>query len=307
MSGMKNFNINIASTRALILFDAAAKTGSFSRAAEFAHVGQPAISHSVRQLESSLGVKLFHRLHRGVELTSAGEILAQRVSAGLLEIRTGIEEVQSKKMTPQRITLLVSTSLASYWLMPRLGRFKLSCSEIDLRCITMDTDRDVPLAEFDLCIALGSKQWSNMQRWWFADEELFPVCSPDYLAGHELLKQPENLINHELLHLEEHYHSRFDWKKWFTHFEIYHRQLPSGWTSNDYSIVIQAALEGQGVAIGWRHIVQPLVEQGLLVRPLKHSIKTDNPFFISAPAGDELSQSAIVLRDWLIVEMANSD
>ena len=300
---MNKFNINLASSRALILFDAAAKTGSFSKAAEIANIGQPAVSHSVRQLESMLGVKLFRRLHRGVELTRAGEILARRIDAGLQEIRSGIEEVRVSRSMGERVTLLVSTSLASFWLMPRLARFKLAYPHIDLRCITQDTDRDVPLGEFDLCIALGNSEWPGMQRWLFAEEELFPVCSPTYLEQSKPLQQVSDLSTHELLHLEERYHSRFDWKKWFSHFRI-STTPPKGWTSNDYSIVIQAALEGQGIALGWRHIVQPLVDQGGLIRPIEERIATDNPFYIIAPEDREVSGAAQVLRDWLIAEIS---
>ena len=163
MSGMNKFDINLASSRALLLFDAAARSGSFSRAAEEIGVGQPAVSHSVRQLERNLGITLFRRQHRGVELTPAGERLARRVNAGLQELREGIEEVRVQPDLDRRLTLLVSTSLASYWLMPRLARFKQQHPGIELRCITMDTDRDIPVAEFDLCIALGAAEWPGMQ------------------------------------------------------------------------------------------------------------------------------------------------
>ncbi|MEM7206433.1 MAG: LysR substrate-binding domain-containing protein [Pseudomonadota bacterium] len=295
-------NIGLASSRALILFDAAARTGSFSKAAELANVGQPAVSHSVRQLESTLGVKLFRRLHRGVELTVHGQQLAKRVGAGLQEIRAGLDEVRVRPDQPERLTLLVSTSLASYWLMPRLARFKHAHPDVDLRCITQDTDRDIPQADFDLCIALGSGKWSGMQQWLFTDEELFPVCSPEYVKASGDIRLNQDLLNCELLHLEERYHSRFDWGKWFGHFGI-EETPPKGWVSNDYSIVIQAALEGQGVAIGWRHIVQPLIDQGLLVQPIDDSIKTDKPFYILSPESRPLSKSGEALRDWLVSQM----
>ncbi len=300
---MSKFHITAASSRALVLFDAAAKTGSFSRAAEFASVGQSAVSHSIRQLENALDVKLFRRLHRGVELTAAGEILAHRVSTGLQEIRAGIVDVQNFTHSSQRITLLVSTALASFWLMPRLARFKSAHPDIELRCITQDTDREVAMSEFDLCIALGANNWSKMQRWLFCEEELFPVCSSAYICNHPPITDLTDLTKHELLHLEERYHSRYDWKKWFIHFKIGNLQPPDGWTSNDYSIVIQSAIEGQGIALGWRHIVQPLVDQGVLCRPIKHSVKSQNPFYIISPDYKIMTPSTEILRDWLIAEI----
>lgn len=146
-------------------------------------------------------------------------------------------------------------------------------------------------------------QWPGMQRWLFTDEALFPVCSPAYLEKYGMFSQSEDLINHTLLHLEERYHQRFDWKKWFKHFSLDANKIPEGWVSNDYSIVIQAALEGQGIAIGWRHIVQPLIDQGLLLRPIPHIIKTRHPFYILATNNKPLSDDAMALRDWLIAEM----
>ena len=300
---MKKIDINATSSRALLLFDSAARTGSFSRAAEEMAVGQPAVSHSVRQLEADLGVRLFRRLHRGVELTPTGERLAQRVRAGLREIEEGLAEIRPSSSDDQQVTLLVSTSLASHWLLPRLGHFKQQYPGIELRCITMDTDRDIPIAEFDLCIALGSGDWPGMQRWFFTDEELYPVCSPEYLRSHRSLVDNGSLLDCDLLHLEERYHSRFDWSQWFAHFDIDSGPMPSDWIYNDYSIVIHAALEGQGIAIGWRHIVQPLVDRGALVRPIAESIETDNPFYIMAPIDRPIGESAQTLRDWLIGEM----
>ncbi|MEM7292624.1 MAG: LysR substrate-binding domain-containing protein, partial [Pseudomonadota bacterium] len=222
---------------------------------------------------------------------------------GLQEIREGIEEVRVQPESERPVTLLVSTSLASYWLMPRLARFKAQHTGFDLRCITMDSDRDIPVADFDLCIALGAAQWPGMQRWYFTDEALFPVCSPAYIKERGPIVDNRALLRHELLHLEERYYSRFDWGKWFVHFGFDARDTPQGWTSNDYSIVIQAALEGQGVAIGWRHIVQPLIENGSLVRPINESISTDNPFYIMAPRDREVATATRALRDWLVHEM----
>lgn len=290
------------SLRTLLLFDAAARLGSFSRAANEVGVGQPAVSHAVRQLEDVLGARLFRRQHRGVALTEAGERLAERVAAGFLHIQQGLDEARSHAGTRGRVTLLVSTSLASYWLMPRVAQFKAAHPSIDLRCITQDTDRDVGAGDFDLCIPLGRGSWPGYRHWKFCDEEIFPVCSADFLTRAGTIGSPAELLQHPLLHLEERYASRCNWRKWLSHFGVTaSRHLP-GQTSNDYSIVLQSALEGQGLALGWRHIVQPLLDQRLLLRPIPQSVCSRDPFYILSPDQRVLSSEANILREWLIRE-----
>ena len=96
------------------------------------------------------------------------------------------------------------------------------------------------------------------------------------------------------------------WKDWLAHFDISLPRQPRLFRFNDYSIVLQAAIEGQGVAQGWRHIVQPLIAQGLLVQPLQHSVTTDQPLYITAPQGKVLRPDVAYLKDWLVAEAATT-
>jgi DNA-binding transcriptional LysR family regulator len=300
---MKKININLTASRALLLFESAARLGSFSRAAEDMKVGQPAVSHGVRQLEEVLGTRLFNRRPRGVELTEAGSRLFGRLQAGYAEIHAGIQDVLALSEAPERVTLMVSTSLASYWLMPRVPEFKKSNPGVDLRCITQDTDRDVRTGDYDLCIPLGRGTWAGFQAWKFADEEIFAVCSPGYREGMGHVSGPVDLLSHDLLILEERYVSRVDWYQWFRHVGVAVGRNIDGAVSNDYSIVLQAAVSGQGIALGWRHVVQPLLDQGLLVRAVPDSVRTEHPFFIIARQTADLQPAVAALRDWLIGQM----
>lgn len=299
-------NINLASSRALLLFESAARLGSFSRAAGEMNVGQPAVSHGVRQLEEVLGVRLFRRRPRGVELTEAGARLAARLHSGYAEIRAGIQDVLAMSAGNERVTIMVSTSLASYWLMPRVADFKKQHPDIDLRCITQDTDRDIGGGDFDLCIPLGRGRWPGFQTWKFAEEELFAVCSPAYLEKNGPIAEACDLLSRDLLILEERYEPRFDWRTWFERVGVDTSRAIDGATSNDYSIVLQTAIAGQGIALGWRHIVQPLLEQGVLVRLTGQSVRTDHPFYIIAPQALPLRPSVAALRDWLIGQMGGA-
>ncbi len=190
--------------------------------------------------------------------------------------------------------------------MPRIARFKHSHPDIQLRCITQDTDTEVQKGDFDLCIPLGQVSWEGFQRAKFVDEVITPVCSPDYLAKSTALNNVDDLLNHALIHLEERYTSRLDWRRLFDNFGMNYRNSNADETFNDYSIVLQAAIEGQGVALGWKHLVNPLIAQGRLVAPLDIEIKTEHPFYILTPKDKMNNNSIQLLRDWLLDEMKQS-
>lgn len=286
---------------ALQLFEVAARRASFTRAAEDLGISQPAVSHAMRQLEAELGVALFERRHKGVKTTAAGQYLLEQVGAGLTLIDQALRQVRSMQATRQ-VTLAVSTATATWWLLPKIARFKARHPQIELRCITTDTDLDLDRERIDLAITLGSDAFRLYQHWHFVDEEIFPVCSPSLLQKCGSLNSVQDLAKCPLLHLEERYQARMQWAQWLAYFDVKLQPGLPVFRFNDYSIVLQAAMEGQGIAQGWRHIVQPLIAQGQLVRPLSESVTTRQPFYVVAPAGRALSAESLALKDWLIEE-----
>jgi len=285
----------------LLVFEAAARNGSFTRAANDLGISQPAVSHAMRLLEADLGVALFERQHKGVQPTEAGQYLLEQVGMGLSLIDQALREVRS--MQAHQVTLAVSTATATWWLLPRIARFKQLHPGIELRVITTDTDLDMVRERIDLSITLGADDFASFQRWHFVDEEIFPVCSPKFLKANPL-PDLKALARSSLLVLEERYKPRMGWKEWFSKFNVTLPRQPQMLRFNDYSIVLQAALEGQGVAQGWRHIVQPLIAQRLLVRPLQEIVVTDQPLYITAPRGKVLRTDVAHLKDWLVAEAA---
>ncbi len=285
----------------LITFEAAARTGSFTRAAEELSISQPAISHAMRELETELGVSLFERRHKGVEANDAGRYLLEQVSLGLTLIEQALREVRTMTAAHQ-VTLAVSTATATWWLLPRVARFKQLHPEIELRCITTDSDLDLTRERIDLAITLGSGDFPKHRRWHFMDEEVFAVCSPAYLNRQGPIANVQALTGASLLHLEERYRPRLGWSGWLARFGVALGRNKKLFRFNDYSVVLQAAIEGQGVALGWRHLVAPLLEQGLLVRPIPQSVTTDQPIYIVASRSGQLRDDAVFLRDWLMAQ-----
>jgi LysR family transcriptional regulator, glycine cleavage system transcriptional activator len=285
----------------LVAFEAAARHGSFTRAAEELRISQPAISHAIRALEEQLGVSLFERRHKGVHATEAGAYLREQVTMGLTLVEQALREVRQMSSASQ-VTLSSSTATATWWLLPRIARFKQAHPEVELRCITSDLDLDIERERIDLAIAQGAGEFPRNRRWRFVDEEVFPVCSPRYLERHGPIATPQSLTRATLLHLEERYRPRLDWTGWLARLGVKPARGGRQFGFNDYGVVLQAALEGQGVALGWRHIVAPLVAEGRLVRPVAESVTTDNPIYLIASRSGHLRPAAVKLRDWLLAE-----
>ncbi|TSA15486.1 MAG: LysR family transcriptional regulator [Comamonadaceae bacterium] len=296
-----SIDVNQLSLNNLVIFESAGRLGGFTRAAEELGISQPAVSHAIRLLETELGSVLFDRRNRGVFPTQQGRFLLEQVSTGLTLIHQSLREVRLMNVEHQ-VSIAVSTATATWWLLPRIARFKKLHPRIELRCITTDRDLDLSRERIDLAITLGSGSVGNYQSWHFVDEEVYPVCSPKLMKESAGMKDVKSLTRVPLLHLEERYKSRINWEQWMGHFGVRLRRDQVMFRFNDYSIVLQAAIEGQGVAQGWRHIVEPLIAQGLLVRPLEQSVTTNHPFFIIAPKDRELRSDVAYLKNWLVAE-----
>jgi DNA-binding transcriptional LysR family regulator len=286
------------SDRWLRTFDVVASVGTFTAAAARLGVGQSTVSHAIKRLETALGVTLFDRSERGVSLTAAGDQLRWQVHPAFEAIDAGIRDVRRRAEDDLVVAISVSTSFAAWWLLPRLAAFKADHPDIELRCITSDNDDRVGLDDADLWIPHGADRWDRLHRSHLTDERIVAVATPE-LAGR--LRDRDDaacLLDVELLHLEERYGARFDWTRWFAHHGL-SAPTTRGARSNDYSVIVQAALDGQGVALGWGHITDPLVEQGRLVTVGGEPIVTDEPFVILRRPGPQRTP-VLALEQWLI-------
>ena len=174
---------DLPSIQGLNTFAIVARHDSFSSAADELEIGQSAVSHAIRQLERWFGCALFERDHRGIRLTAEGRILADGVGAGLTRVHQAVRDVQHlHEHATEVVAISVSTATASNWLIPRLAGFKADHPEIDVRCVTTDSDRNFDTGSVDLFVPVGRARWPGCQRWALCDETVYPVCSPDYAA-----------------------------------------------------------------------------------------------------------------------------
>lgn len=291
------------SDRSLRVVVAAARAGSFSQAAIDLGMTQAAVSQAVRRAETDLGIALLERSRTGVVATDTGRRLIRAIGSAYDAIDDAANEVRSAVESPT-VSISVSTSFATWWLLPRLPDFKRQHSDIELRLVTTDTDHGINLDELDLWIPLGLVDRDDLDAVPLCPEALVPVAAPDVAAAHDSWTL-DQLRAAPLLHLEERYQPRFDWPTWFACHGIELDVPLAGDRTTDYSLVLHSALGGQGVALGWTHLVADLIADGRLVA-LAPSVRTDNPFMILNPNRRTLSENARRFRDWLVEALSDS-
>jgi DNA-binding transcriptional LysR family regulator len=295
---MQSLRSMIQSPSALFAFEAAARHLSFTRAAEELNVTQAAVSYAVRQLETALDVVLFHRRHRRITLTEAGERFYNDVSIGLAHIRRSAEAI-TRARRDRHVTLSVSTAFAAYWMVPRLAEFRAVHPEIDIRLQTTDKDLDLAAEGTSLGVRRGSGEWPGYEAMFLAPEAIVPVASPAHLARTGPVSEPADLLGRSLIHLEEPFRVRPTWTDWFAGHGLAWTDRGEGLRLNDYALVLQAAIAGEGVALGWRHLVERLIAQGFLVEALDAPYSEVKGFYLIWPADRPVTPETEQVRDWI--------
>ncbi len=264
---------------------------------------QAAVSQAVRRAEADLGISLLERSRTGVVATNAGRHLIRAIGDAYDHIDAATNAVRTAVESPT-VSISVSTSFATWWLLPRLPDFKRRHPDIELRLVTTDTDDAIRLDELDLWIPLGLVERGDVDAVPLCPEALVPVATPE-LAATQSSWTPSTLRTAPLLHLEERYQPRFDWVTWFAHHNVVLDGPLSGDRTTDYSLVLHSALGGQGVALGWMHLVADLIDDGRLVA-LAPPIETSNPFMVLNPNRRSLSDNARLFRTWLVETLGHS-
>jgi LysR family glycine cleavage system transcriptional activator len=285
---------------ALRAFEAAARHLSFTRAAQDLHVTQTAISHQIRTLEDLLGVKLFRRLPRGLVLTEEAQryLPAVRDAFDRLEAATG-ELLAARAGGP--VTASVLPSFAGRWLVPRLGRFRSAHPEIDLRISASLHLVDFAREDVDLGIRMGRGHYPGLRVERLFGESLMPVCAPALLQGDRPLRRPEDLRHHVLLHEDDY----TGWQLWLELAGVAGVDPRHGPIFTDAGMVVQAAAEGQGVALGRLALAAWDLAAGRLIRPFDVSMPHDLAYYLVCPEGSAERPRIAAVRTWLLEEAAS--
>lgn len=297
---METLRSLLPSINALVVFEAAGRLSSFTGAARELRMTQAAVSYAINRLEEHLGTALFVRQHRRVRLSEAGARFHADVAIGLSHIQRSAQDLRAVA-TGGHVTLACSSAFAAFWMVPRMAGLRADLPQIDLRIQTADRDLDLVGEGIPLAVRGGDPaDWPQYEAKPLAREQIFPVCGAGYLAGRDRPLQPLDLLDHQLIHLEEPFRSAATWRDWFASAGIEGRRVPKGLQINDYVSVIQSVIAGQGIALGWQHLVEGLVAQGVLVRLTGHDLTTGMDFHVIWPRDATLSRAAQDVRDWLL-------
>lgn len=303
---MQSLRSKLPPPNALVAFEAAARHLSFTSAAGELNVTRVAVSNQVKQLEDFLGIELFTRLHRTLRLTPAGEILGRRLSASLNEIASTIEAVREDSRK-HRLTITTSTGFVTYWLLPRMGDFRSRHPDIDVRLLVSDSYLNLRSEGIDIAVRYGSGGWPGVQVERLVDEEIFPVCSPGFLADRGPFNRPEELLGERLLHLDGPYDPETRWAPWFAAQGIDPVPSLGGLFLNTYASFVQAALDGQGIALLGPPLLAKALADGALVRPIEVAPTPRRTFWLASPERAPRSAAALAFCSWIRETMPGPD
>lgn len=280
-------------------FEAAARLASFTRAADELALTQGAISRQIRHLEQRLGVSLFVRGDRGVRMTPAGaryEVAVrdalERVAGATAEIAGAVEH--------GAITVGATSAIASLWLMPRLTGFRQLEPDLDIRVLASDRDSERASEEVDLVIEYARRPLTGEGVRRLFEGEIFPVCSPEYLRGRAAPGAPSDLPGETLLALDDDHPDWMGWSEWLSELGVAGGPVRRPVRINNYPALLQAAVAGQGIALGWRHLVDDYLAAGSLVPLLDDRVEGRGAFFVSSTRPVPEESPVARLRDWLV-------
>ena len=284
--------------KSLLYFEAAASARSFTRAADALNVTQGAVSRQVRQLEGFLGKPLFRRAERSVFLTDAGEDYYLTVRHLLDQLQVATRALRHAEEVDQ-VTVATSSALASLYLLPRLPAFRRSEPDVQIRILARDQMSGLNRADFDLALYFCREAPDEASSHRLFEEVVFPVCSPDYLRRNPgQFSNPAGLCRNLIWQeTDEHW---INWPDWLEAMGLDVHLAERRLVVTDYPMVVQAAIAGEGVALGWGNLIDRYLASGELVKPTEHTLATGNGFYaISRPAGMESNRVRAVM-EWLL-------
>ena len=284
-------------------FEAAARHLSFTRAAAELFVTQSAVSRSIKTLERQLGVALFHRRHRALLLTESGQLLYLAAAEVMERLRDACRRIRQGTQNPM-VTVTSTISFAAMWLVPRLPEFREQHPDIEVRIAAANELLDLQRDGIDVAIRYTTPKANAAGALKLFGEHVFPVCSPALLkrgAAHPL-KRPEDLRRQTLLHQDDP-NARAPWLQWKVWFEVMKLKdiVPAGVLHfSHYDQMIQAAIDGQGVAMGRSPLVRRLIKQGKLAAPFEGTSVSSRAYYVVSAAGAGARPQVQRFIGWLV-------
>ena len=263
---------------ALRSFEAAARYGSFSQAAEELCVTQSAVSHQIRQLESWFGFELFHRNGRRISVTDKGAELATSLGEAFGDIARTCRRISAPEEL-QTLTVAAIPSVATCWLIPRLSGFWRHHPDIRVKLLYAIHGAPIDFQDVDIAIAYGTGEWPGVVVTRFLNGDACPVCSKQYLNDMGPFDEPAHLLGAELLHEQ----NRRGWENWFHNAGVEAEALPPGPVFEDFNLLRSAALAGHGIALCAPALLADDLATERLVQLSDVAVQINHDYYILEP------------------------
>lgn len=284
-------------------FEAAARFESFSRAAAELGTTQAAVSKQIALLESELGVSLFERRNRAVFLTDDGRRLGRVVAAALGDLAAAVAQLRGARRSAE-LVLHCQLCEAFYWLMPRLARFQERRPGVELRVVSSLRPLTDAAEAFDVAIQTSGRAFGTARLAFAVADDIFPVCSPDLVPDQDRPLQPKDILRFPLLAHQVVPQDWMEWQDWFAEIGAEAPARPHLVAFDSYPLALQAAVAGQGIALGWRRTTEGMIADGTLIRPCEAFAARPNELSVYRSRSREPHPETEHLLAWLSDELS---
>ena len=303
---MKTLKSRLPPLKSLLAFESVARHLSVTKAAEESCVSREAISRQIRVLEEYLGVKLFDRLHRAMSLTKSGKDFQITINESLESIAEVSGRIK-KDVQPLKISIASTIAISSFWFTPRLMKYKALFPEAEFRVAVSDQPCDMVADKINIGFRYGEGNWPGLASIKLFEINSFPVCTIEYLENAQPIRSATDLLDHALINLNGDFHADEDWDWWLRGHGVTMSSSFKTLDFDSYANVIQVALDGQGIALGYSGLVTDLLANKKLVQPLNMSLSKNRAVYLVYPNGVELSEQAGNFIDWVLEDSALSN
>ncbi|MFL1391285.1 LysR substrate-binding domain-containing protein [Pseudomonas tritici] len=307
---MSRRNVDLPPLNCLQTFEAAARHLSFTQAAHELNLTQSAVSRQVKRLEEDLARPLFYRLAQGLSLTPAGVRYFRTVQRLLRELDRESAELR-RRGADRQLTLASTPTISSIWLAGLLPQFQRDHPDLDIRILCSESPSHLDVSEYDLGLfyhldemaAPHGLELSPV----FDSEQVITVCSPGYLERHGPIRDLHHLLHaHTLLIVEDHHHDWLTWADWFADAGADYYSPRHALRTNSYQLLMQSAVMGHGVALGWKRLLESDLDSGRLQTALPYSMHSRGRLHLMQPHHRNPPAAVRSFRQWLRARTAET-
>ena len=283
----------------LYVFHLVARHGNFTDAAEAIGQTQSSISQRIKGLEVELGVVLFKREHRGVALTNEGMRLLNVVAPAMTQMQNSVSSLLDRKLKP-KVRISADFAFSTFWLLPRLSQLRSELNdEVEIQILASQVPPQDNADDCDINIHVGATEKMKKGDTMLLEERVVAVCSPDFLEKKGPFSSSRELLNTQLISLSRPPSAEWQtWQGWFASLDVVDHRTHNYMSFNNYDMVTQAAVSGEGVALGWLGLIDGLLRQGSLVQATR-DVVVSNAGYIMTRDQDGMRQAPQRVYEWI--------